>query len=350
MFGISGGELLVILFLGLLLFGPQKIPQIAKIVAKILNDLKKSTDQIKKDIMENEHLKQIQNNTYDIKNQIEKSIYKEEKEPFINEKEYLKPKGEKFMRKKIIIGNWKMNKNIEESLKLVEELNQELKNENEIDIVICPPFTSLLEVKKKLENSFIELGAQNLFWEETGAYTGEISPVMLKDIGCKYVIIGHSERRMYFNETNEMVNKKIKAALKKDIIPIMCVGENLEQRKNNETFFVIEKQLEQGLLGIELEDLEKIIIAYEPIWAIGTGVVATIEQAQEVHSFIREKLSKIANSFIAEIIRIQYGGSVTPENIQNLITQKDIDGALVGGASLKSTSFISIIKNTKTTF
>lgn len=345
MFGIGGGEILFILFLGLLLFGPKKIPQITKDISKVLNDLKKSTDQIKKDIMENEDLKQIKESANDIKKQIEQSINEEEKELLNNE--YLSSNGVNFMRKKIIIGNWKMNKTIEESLNLVEELNQELKNENEIDIVICPPFISLSEVKKKLENSSMELGAQNIFWEETGAYTGEISPIMLKNIGCKYVIIGHSERRMYFNETNEMINKKIKAALKQDIIPIMCVGEKLEQRQNNETFAVIEKQLEQGLLNIELEDLVKIIIAYEPVWAIGTGVVATTEQAQEVHSFIREKLAKIANPFIADTIRIQYGGSVTPENIQELIKQKDIDGALVGGASLKSVSFISIIKNTK---
>jgi len=249
------------------------------------------------------------------------------------------------MRKPIIAGNWKMNKTITEALDLVRQLGMELKDVKDVDIVVCPVFTALYSVSHALEGSTIKLGAQNLFWEEKGAFTGEISAPMLKDTHCEYVIIGHSERRNIFKETNVNVNRKIKAALKAGLLPIVCVGERLEERKENKTFDVVDGHIHGALDGLSADDLGRIIIAYEPVWAIGTGHNATPEQAQEVHSFIRKIIIDHFGKEVAENLRIQYGGSVKPENITTLIKQPDIDGALVGGASLKAESFIQIVKS-----
>ncbi len=249
------------------------------------------------------------------------------------------------MRKTIIAGNWKLNKTSLEAIDFVTILKRQLYDVSDVDIVVCPPFTALGDVSELLIESNIALGAQNLYWEDSGAFTGEVSAPMIKAAGAKYVIIGHSERRQFFGETNENVTKKIKAALKHELIPIVCVGENLEQRESNQTFSVIENQCTESLSGFSKEDFEKIIIAYEPVWAIGTGKTATPAQAQEVHKFIRHLLSKLYNEDIASKTRIQYGGSVKPENTAELISQEDIDGALVGGASLKEESFVKIVKN-----
>ncbi|MCP4650245.1 MAG: triose-phosphate isomerase [PVC group bacterium] len=248
------------------------------------------------------------------------------------------------MRRTIIAGNWKMNKTITEALDLVRGLSMELKDVKDVDVVICPVFTALYSVSHEIEGSNIKLGAQNLFWEEKGAFTGEISAQMLKDANCDYVLIGHSERRNIFKETNEYVNRKLKAALKAELLPIVCVGERLEERQKNETFDVIRNHVTGALEGLSADDLKDIIIAYEPVWAIGTGQVATPEQAQEVHAFIRKLIADNFGSEVAEKLRIQYGGSVKPDNIKILIAQPDIDGALVGGAALKAESFLGIIK------
>jgi len=249
------------------------------------------------------------------------------------------------MRKIIIAGNWKMNKNISEAIELVNGLKRELYNVDSVDIVICPVFTALSEVNEITMDSNLKLGAQDMFWEDQGAFTGEVPGLMLKDVGCNYVIIGHSERRQYFGETDEAVNKKIKQALKVGLAPIVCVGENLEQREKNETFNIVKSQIEKCFEGITDQEALKIIIAYEPIWAIGTGKTATSQQAQEVHAFIRGLLEKLYDKDTASKMRIQYGGSVKPENIAELVSQEDIDGALVGGASLEIDSFASIVKN-----
>ena len=248
------------------------------------------------------------------------------------------------MRKKIIAGNWKMNKTITEALELVRTLTLGLKDVENVDIVVCPVFTALHSVYQAIDGSNIRLGAQNLFWEEKGAFTGEISAPMLKDTHCEYVIIGHSERRTIFKETNEQVNRKIKAALKAGLLPIVCVGERLEEREKNQTFEVIKDHVHGALEGLSADNLENIIIAYEPVWAIGTGRNATPEQAQEVHAFIRKLISEAFGGEAARRLRIQYGGSVTPDNIAALGAQPDIDGALVGGASLKAESFIQLVK------
>jgi len=249
------------------------------------------------------------------------------------------------MRKIIIAGNWKMYKTITEAIELTNGLKRNLYDVTGVEIVLCTPFTCLDQVSELTAESNIKLGAQDMYWENEGAFTGEISPLMLKDLGCEYVIIGHSERRQYFSETNETVNKKVKAALKHGLTPIMCVGEKLEERKANKTFDVIKDHTENGLKGITLEDMPKVVIAYEPVWAIGTGLTATPEQAQEVHAYIRKLLTQISNGDTAENMTIQYGGSVKPENIKELMKQKDVDGALVGGASLKIDSFTQLVKN-----
>ena len=248
-------------------------------------------------------------------------------------------------RKKIIAGNWKMNKGIEESLSLVNDLKESVQGINgRIEIVVSPPFTVLSVINDAIKDSSILLAAQDVFWEEKGAYTGEISPVMLKDVGCKYTIIGHSERRQYFNETNETVNKKIKAALRNDLFVIICVGETLEERETERTFSVVGTQIRDGLKGLTQKDMERIVIAYEPVWAIGTGKTATPSQANEVHLFIRDTIKEMFGDETASSITIQYGGSVNPSNITELMSESDIDGALVGGASLDAGSFIQIIK------
>jgi len=247
------------------------------------------------------------------------------------------------MRKKIIAGNWKMNMNLHQSQKLVSEIINGLGKDNKAEVIICPPFTSLSEVNSLLKGTQVKLGAQNMFYEENGAYTAEISADMLKSVGCEYVILGHSERRVIFNESDELINKKIKTAFAKALKPIFCIGELLEQRENGKTMEVVSSQVEKGLEGITTEQMKNIIIAYEPVWAIGTGKTATPEQAQEVHYFIRELVAKKYSTSVAEGLIIQYGGSVKPDNSSELLSQKDIDGALVGGACLKADSFLSII-------
>ena len=248
------------------------------------------------------------------------------------------------MRKPIIAGNWKLNKTPHEAILLVSELKREIVDVEGVDIVLCPPFTALADVADALTDTNIALGAQNVFWEDAGAFTGEISAPMLKDLGVAYVIIGHSERRQYFHETNETVNKRLRAALKHRLGPIVCVGENLAQRESNKTFDVVKDHCEGSLSGLSADEMEKVVLAYEPVWAIGTGKTATPQQAQEAHMFIRQLLGEMFNEETASSVRIQYGGSVTPDNIVALMAQADIDGALVGGASLKALSFAAIVK------
>lgn len=237
-----------------------------------------------------------------------------------------------------------MNKTVKEALDLVRQLKASLSNIEGVEVAVAPPFTALYAVSQELKKSFIRLAAQNLFYEEKGAFTGEVSPLMLKEIGCQYVIIGHSERRQFFGETDETVNRRIKAALGQGLKPIFCIGETLKEREEGKTLSVIERQVEGGLRGIGEEEVKSIDIAYEPVWAIGTGKTATPEQAEEVHRFIRERLGKLYSREMAESIRIQYGGSVTPENIKGLMNQENIDGALVGGASLKLETFSKIVR------
>ncbi|BDQ03322.1 triose-phosphate isomerase [Ignavibacterium sp.] len=249
------------------------------------------------------------------------------------------------MRRKVIAGNWKMNNDLQQSVSLIEELKNKLVNKSlNCDVIICPPFTSLYEAKKLIDGSVIKLGAQNMFYEDSGAFTGEISAQMLKSVGCEYVILGHSERRTIFGEKDEMINKKIKKALSQKLKPIFCVGETLEEREKDITEKVIKKQIEKGLVDITPDEILDVIIAYEPVWAIGTGKTATPQQAQEVHQFIRKLLTNMYSKDFANMIVIQYGGSVKPDNARELLSQKDIDGALVGGACLKADSFLGIIE------
>ncbi len=248
------------------------------------------------------------------------------------------------MRRPIIVGNWKMNKTVSEAVDFVRQLRALVADVRDTDIVVAPTFTALQAVSREIEGSNIELAAQDVFWESSGAYTGEISPSMLRDVGCRYVIIGHSERRLYFGEINESVQKKIKASLAMGLNAIICVGEALEEREARKTFDVVKTQVKQCLEGFSREEMEKITIAYEPIWAIGTGKTATPQQAEEVHAFIREQMGHITHRQVCEGVRIQYGGSVNPDNILDLMLQPNIDGALVGGASLKADSFSGIVK------
>ncbi len=247
------------------------------------------------------------------------------------------------MRKKVIAGNWKMNKDLNESQSLVSGIISGLGNDDKCDVIVCPPFTSLSEVHSLIKDTPVKLGAQNMYFEDSGAFTGEISPLMLKSVGCEYVILGHSERRNIFGETDEVINKKTKKALEKELKVIFCIGESLAQREDGVTNDVVKNQIINGLDGISADDMKNIIIAYEPIWAIGTGKTASPEQAQEVHSFIRGLISEKFSSETAENLIIQYGGSVKPDNASSLLSQPDIDGALVGGACLKADSFLSII-------
>jgi triosephosphate isomerase len=248
-------------------------------------------------------------------------------------------------RKPIIAGNWKLNNTSKAALELVTLLKRELSDVTDVDIVVCPVFTVLRDVNDVLLETNIGLGAQDLYWEDAGAFTGEVSAPMIKDTGAQYVIIGHSERRQFFGETNETVNKKIKAALKHGLTPIVCVGEVLAERESGKTNDVIRTQFEGCFAGFTAEEMKRLVIAYEPVWAIGTGKTATPQQAQEVHHVIRGLLKNSFDPSVAEAVRIQYGGSVKAENIADLISQGDIDGALVGGASLKADSFVEIVKN-----
>lgn len=238
------------------------------------------------------------------------------------------------MRKKIIAGNWKMNKTPKEALELVALLKDKV-NTQESDVVFCVPAIDLIPVLEALKGTNIAVGAQNMHFEESGAYTGEIAPAMLTEIGVKYVVIGHSERREYFAETDETVNKKVKKALEHGLIPIMCCGETLEQRELGVNIEFVRLQVKAGLAGISAEDVKKVVIAYEPIWAIGTGKTASNEQAEEVCAAIRQVLGEVYGKEIAEEVRIQYGGSVNGKNAADLFAMGNIDGGLVGGASLK---------------
>ena len=246
-------------------------------------------------------------------------------------------------RRPLIAGNWKMFKTCSEAVEAAGQLVKLVAMTSDIDVMIAPQFTALAPVSDVVRGSRVSLGAQNLFWETEGAYTGEISPVMLVSVGCKYVIIGHSERRQYFDETDETVNKKIKAAIKNDLVPVLCVGESEKERESKETFSVLDKQVKKGIEGFSSDDLETLVIAYEPVWAIGTGKTATTDQAQEAHQFLRSVLEKSFGNMLAKSIRILYGGSVKPNNIAELMAMPDIDGALVGGASLDPETFSKIV-------
>ncbi len=248
------------------------------------------------------------------------------------------------MRKPIAAGNWKMFKTAKEASKMISELKELVKGVSDREVVICPTYTALESAVSAAKGSNVKIGAQNVYWEEKGAFTGEIAPGMIKDLGCEYVIIGHSERRQYFGETDGTVNKRIFAALKAGLKPIICVGETLEERESEKTFSVIETQIKGGLKGLSAEQMKDCVIAYEPVWAIGTGKIASKEQAQEVHAFIRKLLSDLLGKDTADATRILYGGSVKPDNMKDLMSQPDIDGGLVGGASLEAESFAKIVK------
>jgi triosephosphate isomerase len=245
-------------------------------------------------------------------------------------------------RQILIAGNWKMHKTQGEARTLAREIRQGLTPGARAEVVVAPPYTSLAAVAGELTGSAIRLAGQDSFWERQGAYTGAISPVMLADAGCHYVIVGHSERRQHFGDSNRDVNRKLLAVLEAGPVPILCIGETILERQAEETLHVVAEQLKEGLAGLPGEAREKLVIAYEPVWAIGTGLTATPEQAQEVHAFIRSLLRELLGS-AAEGTRILYGGSVTPDNAASLLAQPDLDGALVGGASLKSDSFLKII-------
>jgi triosephosphate isomerase len=247
------------------------------------------------------------------------------------------------MRRPIIVGNWKMHKTVAEAVALVQDLCSSVAQGDEVDIGVAPPYTALTAVAEVLHGSVIFLAAQNLHWEPQGAFTGEISAAMLRDAGCTRVIVGHSERRQHFAETDATVNRKLKAALNAQLDPILCLGETLDQRESNATFSVLAQQVRQGLTDIAAADMSRTVIAYEPIWAIGTGKTATPTQAQEVHAFIRGLLGELYGKALADEVRIQYGGSVNAGNIRALMTQPDVDGALVGGASLDASSFAQIV-------
>ena len=247
------------------------------------------------------------------------------------------------MRRKVIAGNWKMHKSNSEARALAEDLKHKTTGMTKTSIIVCPPATALNTVVDVLKGSSIAVGAQNMHWEAKGAFTGEISADMIKSTGASFVIIGHSERRQYFGESNETVNKKLHAALNANLNPIVCIGETLEQREKGITKQVVEEQLDGALKSVSSTQLNNLILAYEPVWAIGTGKTATPEQAQEVHAFIRTKIEHLFDRPTSEALIIQYGGSVKPDNAYDLLSQTDIDGALVGGACLESESFSQII-------
>jgi len=246
-------------------------------------------------------------------------------------------------RTPLMAANWKMHFTVAEATALAEELKTGISRFADREVVVAPPYTALGGVAAALDGSPIRLAAQNCYWESHGAYTGEVSPIMLRDLGCHYVIVGHSERRQYFGETNESVNRKIVALLALHLVPILCIGETLEERQAGDTLRLLAEQLSGALEGLGKEQVGQLAVAYEPVWAIGTGHTATREQAQEAHAFVRESLAKRFNNAVANNIRILYGGSVKPDNVDELMAQPDIDGALVGGASLKADSFIRMV-------
>ena len=248
-------------------------------------------------------------------------------------------------RRLIVAGNWKMNKTVAEALALVSDLKIELANVTEMDIVVCPPFTALSDVAKAIRDSNIDLGAQNMSEHKAGAYTGEIAAEMLKEFAVRFVILGHSERRQYQKESDELISKKTHAAHAAALKPIVCVGETIAEREAGQMEKVLETQVRGSLAGLHKEQMVETIIAYEPVWAIGTGKTATTAQAQEAHAFIRGLLVKLFDETVARRVRIQYGGSVKSSNAPELMSQPDVDGALVGGASLEARSFADIIKN-----
>lgn len=249
-------------------------------------------------------------------------------------------------RKPLIAGNWKMNLNLNESAALIRAIADSIVDLEGVDVLVAPPFTNLTMVKQAIGNSKIFLAGQNMHWESSGAYTGEISGAMLVEVGCTHVILGHSERRALFKETSEVIDLKVKTALSLGLIPIVCIGETLEEREDGKTFEVIKRQLDESLKNFRDDKAlpSTTILAYEPVWAIGTGRTATPEQAQEIHHFIRQWIKENFDTDLANLIRILYGGSVKPDNIMDIMSSPDIDGALVGGASLKADSFIPIIR------
>ena len=248
------------------------------------------------------------------------------------------------LRKKVIAGNWKMNKTAADGGALTKDIVAEIGRETGVDIVLCPPFTALESVARALEGQSIKLGAQNMHPEKNGAYTGEVSAEMLRTLYVTHVILGHSERRTYFAETDAFINKKVLSALANQLKPILCVGETLAEREAGATLAVVQRHIEGGLANVTKEQIITVIIAYEPVWAIGTGKVATTEQAQEVHAYIRDLLTKLYGAPLAQKVRILYGGSMKPANAAELLAQKDIDGGLIGGASLEARSFIELVK------
>jgi triosephosphate isomerase len=248
------------------------------------------------------------------------------------------------IRRKLIAGNWKMNKTAADGAALITDIAAEVGRVDTVDIVVCPPFTALESAAKALEGQSVKLGAQNMHPEKSGAYTGEVAAEMLRSLFVSHVILGHSERRTYFAETDAFINKKVIAALANQLKPILCVGETLAEREGGQTLAVVKKQTEGGLQGVTAEQISSVVIAYEPVWAIGTGKVATTAQAQEVHAFIRDLLTKLYGAPLAQKVRILYGGSMKPSNAPELLTQKDIDGGLIGGASLEARSFIDLVK------
>jgi len=251
------------------------------------------------------------------------------------------------VRKMLIAGNWKMNKLRDEASVLVGEIVGGVRRHDEVDVAVCPPFVYLDMVVSACRESGVDVGAQDLYYETEGAYTGEISPPMLKSLGCRYVIVGHSERRNLFGETDRIVNKKLRAAYSAGLIPILCVGETLEQRDSSRAFEVLNGQITYGFEGIDDECIANTVIAYEPVWAIGTGQSASAAQAEEAHAYIRERVKDFTRGAIADSTRILYGGSVKPENALDLLKQQNIDGALIGGASLSAKSFCEIVRIAK---
>lgn len=252
----------------------------------------------------------------------------------------------------LVVGNWKMHKTIQETVDFCRLLREELSSwpegpvlrEKKVEVAVAPPFTNLSAAAQALQGSFVEVSSQDVFWAESGAYTGEVSPGMLIGAGCRFAIVGHSERRQYFHETDPSVNKKADALLARGLIPIVCVGETLKERQEGRAFSVVERQIQEGLEGLAVKNAQDLVFAYEPVWAIGTGQTATPQQAQEMHAFLRRLIGKIFSSPLAENMRILYGGSVKPDNIAELMSMDDVDGALVGGASLEVKSFAQIIR------
>lgn len=247
-------------------------------------------------------------------------------------------------RRKFIAGNWKMNTDRESAVQLARNIVAHVGRIEEVDVALCPPSCYLLAVHEELAGSRVSLGAQSMHFEKSGAFTGEISPTMIRNCGCTHVIIGHSERRQFFGEDDELVNRKVISALSNSLLPIVCVGESLAEREAGQTMDVVGAQLRHGLVGVRPEQLRDVTIAYEPVWAIGTGRVATPQQAEEVHAYLRQVLTSMYGTDLAQVIRIQYGGSVKGDNAAGILSQPNVDGALVGGASLKAEEFIAIVQ------